>query len=353
MFASNQKHAIIYSFGLKDKLKHENNYQRNKEFEGTRITRRSEKLQEVQESYESHELQKLQKSQKVQELKELQKSNNESNNEFNKQILNSIDNTECSIESILNNENTLLDHESKFKTTFNFDPIEILYRRYDKDFLTLSNLDFIFNFTQTLGNFLAPQDIDNNFHAFNLTSKKGFINYFLYRRPQGYVFIMEDTIDIKELKNQDNIQVFSKPESFIDIRRTGQYPDVIIIEGSFLNFFDKKVFSKLIMHTRGIKYHDRVSFFIFDLNKDFKIFEYISYFELLLKTYSSLFFVLPYSIPYYENRYFICFMIDPESQSMNVKTGNFISWLENIIKVKRLPNFQMFPYKYIIDWNIW
>jgi len=237
-----------------------------------------------------------------------------------------------------------------------FDPIEILFEDYDKNFIILSSLDYFFNFTQTLGSVLSPQEIDENFHAFNLSSKRGYSEYILYRRPAGFVFefFTEDHRSFQRvpfLKNE-NLQIFSKIETFTDFRKIGQFPDIIILEDLFFKFFDMDLMKKLVDMMRTLKYNTGVSFFILDLDFRFKIFEYLSYIELLFSKTSEIYFTIPPGVPFYERKYFLTFVFRPQTEKQSFDFSEFPKWLEKMLTLRKNPNFDLFPYKYRVNWNI-
>lgn len=246
-----------------------------------------------------------------------------------------------------------------------FDPVEILFETYDKDFIILSSLDYFFNFTQTLGSALSPQEIDENFHVFNLTSRRGYSQYVLYRRPAGFVFeffykdnqvfLLKDPLIKNPFLRDQNLQFFSNIESFADIKKTGQYPDIIILESSFFKFITIDLMRKLVDMMKTLKYNTSVTFFILDLDFDLRVFEYLSYIEAVFSRCSDAYFVIPPGVPFYEKRYFLCFAFRPvkDSTKKTEKTfSDFVKWLEKMLTLRKSPNLHAFPYRYIVSWNI-
>jgi hypothetical protein len=251
-----------------------------------------------------------------------------------------------------------------------FDPIEILFESYDKDFVILSSLDYFFNFTKTLGSILSPQELDENYHVFNLTSKRGYSEYILYRRPTGFVFelffehlsgISNEGFNrnIRTFQKSEgileNLQLFSKVETFTDVRKVGQYPEVIIFESRFFELFSKELMQKLVGMLKTLNHNAGVSFFILDLDFSFKIFEYLTYIELLFSRCHEIFFVIPSGIPFYEEKYFLCFVFghcEEINEKIEKNFSEFPKWLEKMLSLRRTPKLEVFPYKYIIKWNL-
>lgn len=237
-----------------------------------------------------------------------------------------------------------------------FDPIEVLYNFFDKYFLIMANLDFIFNFTQNLGNYLFPHNIDENFHVFNLTSKKGYEDYILYKRPLCYIYRLwneniTDLPNLEQIINQpDNIQIFSNPESFTDIRKTGAYPNIIIIDKieSFVNIFSENLFEKLIdMITKKEN-----TFFIIEMKRHEILSD--SYFEKLKNKMSYCYFIIPQAVPFYEDIYYLCFIFESSASKIKTKTREILKRLEQAKKIRKIPNLRDFdPFYSLINWEIY
>lgn len=253
-----------------------------------------------------------------------------------------------------------------------FDPLQI---EYNKDFLVLSNIDYIINFTQNLGNYIVPHNIDSDYHVFNISSRKGYTDYIQYRRPAGYIYLFEPLIesftDIEKYLKSENIQVFIHPESFTDITRTRSYPDTIIIENKVIESFD---INSLIHMLRGVQIKDRTSFLIIQVNEGDEIQ------DKTLKALISLCSPSPLRSPgslhklqdsIQESQVFLCipsslysgyFIIlavnsTPEASNSTYETQivdveDITKRLKTLSKTRRSIDLNVFPYYKFIDWNI-
>jgi hypothetical protein len=240
-----------------------------------------------------------------------------------------------------------------------FNPLHI---DYDKDFLILSNLDYIINFTDNLGNYIVPHNIDSDYHVFNITSKIGYTEYIRYRRPTGYVYLFEPLIENEEdryLNSEDvqNIQIFVQPESFTDITKTASYPDTVIIENKAIERYSFDI-DKLEKMLRGVQIKDRTSFLIIQVEEeigDDSLRTVLSYHDPSRKNF--VFLCIPCSLDF---GYFIIVVVnsinsgEPDNK---IKIGETAKVLKDLSKVRRYPKdysiySNVFPYYKFIDWNI-